>query len=167
MIAENRTQDCRRLWETRTGVGIDLSRLRDPVEALVGLSQLNLDTPLLEGEAARPRRGNMATLDVTHPRVRDFVALKRNAPGTIPNFNVSLRVSDKWMAAHADSSSGESWLLFSSISLVHNMHVMPDSAWPGLQDCCGTLRRRRARAGTLDSFSSTVCSLLRGCRAAR
>ena len=99
-------EDCRTLWQTRTGVGIDLSQFPDPVFALWTLSRENHATTLLEGEKSRPRRGNMATLDVEHPRAIDFIRLKKTLPqGTISNFNISLRVTDSWMRQHGHMKS--------------------------------------------------------------
>lgn len=83
------------LWSTRTGIGIDLSRLKSPVRALRLLSDLNKTTKM-EGGSHRPLRGNMATLECSHPEIKSFLDVKKSQ-NSLWNFNISVKVSDEFM----------------------------------------------------------------------
>lgn len=77
----------KKLWRQRTGVGYDLSGLADPVAALRLLSAANNEIDLQH----RPKRGNMATLEASHPRIREFIACKDDGV-SMSNFNISVSV---------------------------------------------------------------------------
>jgi ribonucleoside-diphosphate reductase alpha chain len=79
----------KKLWRQRTGIGFDLSGMNDPVAALRRLSDANAAIEL----GHRPNRGNMATLEATHPRLREFVSCK-DSGSAISNFNISVSVSN-------------------------------------------------------------------------
>lgn len=77
----------KKLWRQRTGVGYDLSGLMDPVARLRQLSAANNEIDLQH----RPKRGNMATLEASHPRIREFIACKDDGV-SLANFNISVSV---------------------------------------------------------------------------
>lgn len=76
-----------KLWQQRTGIGYDLSGLTDPVARLKELSHANDAIDLKH----RPKRGNMAVLSSTHPRIMEFISCKDNG-NAIYNFNISVAV---------------------------------------------------------------------------
>ncbi len=70
--------------------------------------------------SAGHRRGAMmGTLRVDHPDVRDFVAAKRT-PGRLTNFNVSVLVTDDFMAA---LKNDDGWDLHFSVPRADGRHV--------------------------------------------
>ncbi len=77
-----------RLWKAKTGVGVNLSGLADPVAALRQLSDINHSINL----GHRPSRGNMAVLNASHPKIKDFIFCKMAKDNTITNFNISVAV---------------------------------------------------------------------------
>lgn len=88
---------CLLLWENRIGVGFDLSTAQDPVAILHKLSSANDNTDV---GTWRPKRGNMATLSVDHPRIMEFVCCKSASEAqacNLYNFNISVAVSDEFM----------------------------------------------------------------------
>jgi len=90
---------CRVLWASRIGVGFDLSFCLDPVAVLLRLSAANHAVDVGDW---RPKRGNIATLSIDHPRVMEFVRCKsgsREDADRLYNFNISVAVSDKFMKA--------------------------------------------------------------------
>jgi ribonucleoside-diphosphate reductase alpha chain len=74
----------KKLWASRTGIGFDLSGLKDPVGGLVALSKAN--AAIILGH--RPNRGNMASLKASHPRINEFIACKDVVD--VHNFNISV-----------------------------------------------------------------------------
>lgn len=78
----------KKLWSQRTGIGFDLSGMQDPVAALRRLSDANAAIHL----GHRPNRGNMATLEASHPRILEFISCKDNG-SSISNFNISVSVA--------------------------------------------------------------------------
>lgn len=78
----------KKLWKKYTGIGYDLSSLTDPVKALLILSEENHKIDLHH----RPKRGNMAVLNITHPKLTDFIQCKEKH--NIYNFNISVSVSN-------------------------------------------------------------------------
>lgn len=76
------------------GIGVDLSNEQDPVEALQALNEdiLQLDHRL-RADNRRPV-ACMATLSSRHPRVLEFMSMKRNADFMNWRFNISVRVAD-------------------------------------------------------------------------
>jgi len=75
-----------KLWRQRTGIGFDLSGLSDPVARLIQLSLANDAIDL----GHRPKRGNMAVLAASHPRIAEFITCKND--NDIYNFNISVAV---------------------------------------------------------------------------
>lgn len=75
-----------KLWRQRTGIGFDLSSLTDPVARLKQLSLANDAIEL----GHRPKRGNMAVLAASHPRIDEFITCKND--NDIYNFNISVAV---------------------------------------------------------------------------
>ena len=71
------------LWASGTGIGFDLSGLADPVRVLHQLSDINDAIDLQH----RPKRGNMAVLHITHPKILQFITCKDQGQ-TIYNFNI-------------------------------------------------------------------------------
>lgn len=90
------------------GIGYDFSTLRPKGAAVAGVGA-DASGPVSFMEvwdamcrtimSAGSRRGAMmATLRVDHPDIEDFIAAKRT-PGRLTNFNLSVLVSDAFMAA--------------------------------------------------------------------
>lgn len=80
----------KKLWIQSTGIGYDLSGLNDPVSRLKLLSEANDAIDLKH----RPKRGNMAVLNINHPRIKEFICCK-NTLNDIYNFNISVAISDE------------------------------------------------------------------------
>jgi len=140
------------------GVGYDFSTLRPagararrtgrtasgPV-SFMHIWDTACDTLLSSG----PRRGAMmATLRCDHPDIETFINAKREA-GKLHNFNLSVLVSDAFMAA---VDADDEWpLLFPANSLdpgdSHPAGVLLPREWPGYEGRvpCRVLRRVRAR----------------------
>jgi len=101
------------IWKSAIGIGFDLTGCQDPVAVLKTLSELNHS---IELEWSRPKRGNMATLSIHHPRVLEFIHCKscsEEASQQLYNFNISVSVTDKFMEyALANPDNDESNLLF-------------------------------------------------------
>lgn len=79
------------LWSDRIGLGMDLSQLDDPLQALKELSAINASIDLKH----RPQRGNLAALNVNHPRIKEFIAYKSDTTNNIYNFNLSVGLENK------------------------------------------------------------------------
>eukprot|EP00993_Chasmostoma_nieuportense_P000056 NODE_1051_length_1687_cov_13.007051_g987_i0.p1 GENE.NODE_1051_length_1687_cov_13.007051_g987_i0~~NODE_1051_length_1687_cov_13.007051_g987_i0.p1 ORF type:complete len:459 (+),score=82.73 NODE_1051_length_1687_cov_13.007051_g987_i0:70-1446(+) len=96
------------LWQHAIGIGFDLTLCTDPVATLRRLSELSKSTCLAWD---RPIRGNMATLNASHPKVSAFIACKTHsetAANLLFNFNISVAVEDSFMSrALADRLSPE------------------------------------------------------------
>lgn len=76
-----------KLWKQRTGVGFNLSGLDDPVARLRELSAANDAIDL----GHRPKRGNMAVLDASHPKIKEFITCKTSYK-ELYNFNISVGI---------------------------------------------------------------------------
>jgi len=103
----------RELWQQRTGIGYDLTGLADPVGALLKLSAANDAIEL----GHRPKRGNMAVLEASHPQIVKFVQCKSDY-AHIYNFNISVAIREEldddllnFIAAHA-WQTGDPGLVF-------------------------------------------------------
>lgn len=84
-----------KLWKEAIGIGFNLSETKDPVAVLRQLSRYNRKIDLNH----RPQRGNIAILDIRHPRVDEFIRCKSERIGNshennedIYNFNISVSV---------------------------------------------------------------------------
>jgi len=89
---------CRVLWASRIGVGFDLSTSSDPVGILLRLSKANHSVDVGDW---RPKRGNIATLSVEHPRLLEFVRCKSSSEeqaNRLYNFNISVALTDRFMS---------------------------------------------------------------------
>jgi len=103
----------RKLWQQRTGIGYDLSGLKDPISALMELSAANDAIDL----GHRPKRGNMAVLEASHPQIRQFIQCKSRF-SHLYNFNISVAIREEisddllsFIAAHA-WQTGDPGLVF-------------------------------------------------------
>lgn len=78
------------LWTERIGIGFDFSQVDDPVATLEKFSAANAGIDL----GHRPQRGNMAVVDIQHPRIKDFITCKTSKVGGkhLYNFNISIGV---------------------------------------------------------------------------
>ncbi len=87
-----RTEMAIKLWKQGTGIGVDLSELTDPVASLCKLSAINHSIDLNH----RPKRGNMAVLNINHPNIKQFINCKINPinHNHLYNFNISVSISD-------------------------------------------------------------------------
>lgn len=78
------------------GSGFDLNPYSDPVALLKWINDLSA-TESATGKYDR-YIGNMGSLHVSHPRIVDFVEAKK-IDGEIPHFNISVDLSDDFMAS--------------------------------------------------------------------
>ncbi len=79
-----------KLWKCATGFGVDLSLTSDPLKLLFLLHKHNLNIDLCH----RPRRGNMAVLSSSHPKIRDFITCKNENPQKLSSFNISVAIEN-------------------------------------------------------------------------
>ena len=82
-------------FQAEMGSGFDLSDVQDPVSTLRELNRSLLE---IEGHVKRPPCG-MALLKVDHPKVLDFIRMKRNDDFSTWRFNLSVSVTDAFMEA--------------------------------------------------------------------
>lgn len=104
----------KKLWSQSTGIGFDLSGLINPVARLRELSKANDNIDL----GHRPKRGNMAVLDIRHPKIREFISCK-NTTNELFNFNISVAVTGNdideellYLIAKQAWTSGDPGLVF-------------------------------------------------------
>jgi ribonucleoside-diphosphate reductase alpha chain len=117
---EGMPRDVRSALEQGAGVGVDLSAFDDPISAITDLNELvrEIDRELIHGRR-RPVAA-MGTLSSRHPRIMDFIGLKRNADFSQWRFNLSVRLEgdisdwDHLLPAIADAAHfcGEPGILF-------------------------------------------------------
>lgn len=95
-------QTIRSYYAQNVGSGFDLSPYDDPVGMITWLNQLAVDET---ATGAHDRYiGNMASLHITHPRIVDFINLKRQ-DGSFPHFNISVDISQEFMQAVSENGS--------------------------------------------------------------
>lgn len=78
------------LWRNATGFGVDLSNTSDPLKILFMLHKRNMSINLHH----RPRRGNMAVLSSSHPKIKEFITCKNDNPQKLSSFNISVAVEN-------------------------------------------------------------------------
>src|SRR6478609_6844021 len=130
------------------GIGYDFSTLRPKGAAVAGVgadasgptSFMDVwDSMCRTIMSAGSRRGAMmATLRVDHPDIEDFITAKR-APGRLSNFNLSVLVTDAFMAAVKDDADwplvfgGTTYRTLKARALWERiMRATYDSAEPGV-----------------------------------
>jgi len=103
------------LWKVAIGVGFDLSGCSNPVETLRKLSSANNNISL---DWKRPRRGNMATLNVRHSKVIEFIKCKTKSDSVdgLYNFNISVTVDNAFMDNVLADDASEDAKLFRIIA---------------------------------------------------
>lgn len=117
---------CLVLWANRIGVGFDLSTSEDPVGLLLRLSKANHSVDVGDW---RPKRGNIATLSVEHPRLLEFVQCKSSSEeqaNGLYNFNISVALTDRFMGLVSEGDQGASETLH---QIAQHAHAYGD---PGL-----------------------------------
>lgn len=83
-----------KLLSSAIGVGLDLSKTNDPVKILKDFSREAKNISL---KWDRPLRGNMATLDITHDKITEFISCKNNLNKDLTIFNISVKIGDLYM----------------------------------------------------------------------
>lgn len=82
------------LWADRIGIGFDLSTAEKPVDILRRLSEINASIKFDH----RPQRGNMAVLNASHPKIRQFIGCKSESSAigipSLYNFNISVGLNE-------------------------------------------------------------------------
>ncbi|MDP3983369.1 MAG: ribonucleotide reductase N-terminal alpha domain-containing protein [bacterium] len=83
------------------GSGFDLSDYKDPVSLLLWLNDLSVK----ETKTGKYDRyiGNMANLNINHPKIRKFISAKRKT--NLLHFNLSVNINDKFMDAAMHNQS--------------------------------------------------------------
>ena len=79
-----------KLWKCATGLGVNLSNVSDPLNAIFLLHKHNMSIDLNH----RPRRGNMAVLSSSHPKIRNFITCKNEDPQKLSSFNISVAIEN-------------------------------------------------------------------------
>lgn len=85
----------RSYYKQNMGSGFDLTPYEDPVGILTWLNDFSA-TETATGAYDR-YIGNMGNLAVFHPKVREFIGIKRELP--LPHFNISVDVNEEFMDA--------------------------------------------------------------------
>mgnify|MGYP002813282764 CR=1 FL=1 len=85
----------RSYYKQNMGSGFDFTPYDDPVGLLLWLNDLSAKETAT-GDYDR-YIGNMGSLHVSHPRIREFIRAKRDT--SIKHFNISVDVSDEFMSA--------------------------------------------------------------------
>lgn len=80
-----------KLWKQATGFGVDLSNVSEPVKIL----KLMHNKCMAINLEHRPRRGNMAVLSSSHPKIKDFIKCKNENPQSISSFNISVAIENE------------------------------------------------------------------------
>ena len=111
-------------WRQNMSSGFDLTPYKDPVGLLVWLNQLAAQetaTGLYERYI-----GNMATLNVAHPKINEFIEAKRQKD--LPHVNISVDVTDELMetaiAAQNDQLTNDSAVKASEL-----LRKIAENAW--------------------------------------
>lgn len=111
-------------YKQNMGSGFDLTPYENPVDLLEWINQLSIE----ETATGKYDRyiGNMGSIHVTHPKIKDFVQAKKDHH--IPHFNISVDVTDEFMQAVANS---EEFTLQdgSTIDAKELMQLMAECAW--------------------------------------
>lgn len=110
------------LLMSATGVGIDLSGVKNPVAVLKEFADTALNVKLLWD---RPLRGNMAVLSADHPEIDKFIECKVNNKD-ISIFNISVSATNEFMEKTNNRNTKESKILDMIAEASHK------SADPGL-----------------------------------
>lgn len=107
------------------GSGFDFTSYDDPVELIKWLNQLSADETIT-GLYDR-YIGNMGSLHITHPRILEFIDLKRE-DGVIPHFNISVDLSNEFMHAVA---AGEQFTLAdgNQVNAMALFNRISENAW--------------------------------------
>ena len=119
-------------YRQNMGSGFDFTEYEDPVGLLNWLNGLSAQETAT-GQYTR-FIGNMGTLHVSHPRIREFVDAKRQNEG-ISHFNISIDVPEDFINK---AENGETFVLAdgSEISAADLLQRMAENAWhtgdPGL-----------------------------------
>jgi len=87
-------------YRQNMGSGFDLTPYENPVDLLEWINQLSME----ETATGTYDRyiGNMGSIHVTHPKIRDFIQAKKDHH--IPHFNISVDVTEEFMQAVANST---------------------------------------------------------------
>jgi len=86
----------RSYYAQNMGSGFDFTQYDNPVELVLWLNQLAADET---ATGAYDRYiGNMGSLHISHPRIKEFIALK-SQDGIIPYFNISVDIPEDFMQA--------------------------------------------------------------------
>lgn len=112
-------------FKQNMGSGFDFSCYKNPVELLKWINNLSVK----ETATHRYDRyiGNMGTLHVSHPKIRQFIDVKRTDI-SIKHFNISVNVSEKFMKAAMENKD---FFLAdgSKISARLLVHKIAENAW--------------------------------------
>lgn len=78
------------------GSGFDFSELEDPVSTIMQLNSICLE---IEAQKINRPTANMGLLRVNHPKIVEFIRLKRNENFFKWRFNLSVKITDAFMQA--------------------------------------------------------------------